>query len=106
MSFVPTFNPRSSTVDFKLYSCKILIKIKMTEPNSFFEWSFDGPYLKMIITEELSDWLELMTIGYYNFDVIDKVRMDKDGNHSTDIFFMMTFEKKKDAALFKLVWTP
>ena len=107
MSFEPISARRLSTVDFNIYKNRILIKVKLTEPNRYFDWVFDnGPFIRMVISEELSDWLHQMTAGCYNFDVIDKVRLDRDGNLVTDIFFLMAFEKKRDAVLFKLAWTP
>ena len=98
---------RLLTVDFKIYSNRILIKVKLTEPNRYFDWILgNGSFIRMVISEELSDWLNQMTAGCYNFDVVDKVRLDRDGNLVTDIFFLMAFEKKRDAVLFKLAWTP
>jgi hypothetical protein len=52
----------------------------------------------------MRQWLNEMTTGFYHFDTAYSFNLDPDGNPYAELNFVIMFEYKHDAMLFKLTW--
>jgi hypothetical protein len=86
------------------YPYEVIIEVSLNGLNPFFLWVPKGGYTKLVLTKDLDRWLDEMITGVYHFDNVYSFHLDADGNPYTKSNFVITFEHKRDAMLFKLAW--